>query len=65
MLHNFDLVALAVTLPEYDLLPGALGTVLEVYTEPRITYNVEFGASDGGIMPLVTLDPEQVQKLGR
>ncbi|GAB6899618.1 DUF4926 domain-containing protein [Kineosporia succinea] len=65
MLHNFDLVALAVTLPEHDLVPGALGTVVEVYTDPKEAYHVEFGASDGGVTPLVRLGPDEVHKLGR
>ncbi|MBT0772798.1 DUF4926 domain-containing protein [Kineosporia sp. J2-2] len=62
MLHNFDLVSLAVTLPGNDLYPGALGTVVEVIREPNLVYGVEFGSSDGGVATLVRLDPEQVRK---
>lgn len=63
MLHNFDLVCLSVTLPEHDLLPGALGTVVEVFTDPKVAYEIEFGGQDGLLPPHVMLDPEQVRKL--
>ncbi|MCE0534140.1 DUF4926 domain-containing protein [Kineosporia rhizophila] len=63
MLHNFDLVSLSVTLPEHGLLPGALGTVLAVFTDPRVAYEVEFGGQDGLRPPHVMLGPDQVRRL--
>ena len=63
MLHNFELVSLSVTLPEHGLLPGALGTVVEVFTDPNVTYEVEFGHQDGLRSPLVMLGPEQLRRL--
>ncbi len=63
MLHNFDLVSLSVTLPEHGLLPGALGTVVQVFTDPHVAYGVEFGGPDGMHPPQVMLGPEQIHKL--
>jgi len=62
LLNNFDLVSLAVTLPEHGLLPGALGTIVEVVTEPRLAYAIEFGGQDGLRAPQVTLGEGQVLK---
>jgi hypothetical protein len=62
VLHNFDLVSLAVTLPEHGLLPGALGTIVEVFTEPELSYAIEFGGQDGIRPPYVMLGEAQVLK---
>jgi hypothetical protein len=63
VLHNFELVSLAVTLPEHGLLPGALGTIVEVFTKPDLAYEVEFGGQDGLRPPHVTLGPEHLRPL--
>ena len=62
MLHNYDLVSLAVTLPEHGLLPGALGTILEVFTEPELAYAIEFGGQDGLRASHVMLGEGQILK---
>ncbi|MCD5309574.1 DUF4926 domain-containing protein [Kineosporia babensis] len=63
MLHNFDLVSLSVTLPEHGLLPGALGTVVQVITDPAEAYGIEFGGPDGLVPSQVMVAPDQVRRL--
>jgi len=63
VLHNYELVTLSVTVPEHGLMPGALGTIVDIRTDPRLAYEIEFGGQDGGSDPHVVLGPDQACKL--
>ncbi|WP_423223192.1 DUF4926 domain-containing protein [Candidatus Amarolinea aalborgensis] len=49
--------------PGHSVLAGDLGTVVEIYTTPRLAYEVEFVNPDGSTRALLTLAPEQVRRL--
>ncbi len=53
MINELDVVALTRAFPEFGLTAGALGTVVEVYTE--VDLEVEFVAKDGTTDALLTL----------
>ncbi len=44
-------------------MAGDLGTIVEVYTDPYLAYDVEFVNPDGSTRALLTLSPEQVRRL--
>lgn len=56
-----DLVALTVDLPEHGLGRGNIGTIVEVFDEPRRAYEVEFVDEDGYTIALVALGPGQIE----
>jgi hypothetical protein len=58
-----DTVIAAVNVPDHDILAGDLGTIVEVYTAPRLAYEVEFVNPDGTTRALLTLAPDQVRRL--
>ena len=49
--------------PGHSVLAGDLGTVVEIYTVPRLAYEVEFVNPDGSTRALLTLAPDQVRRL--
>ena len=49
--------------PGQSVLAGDLGTVAEIYTVPRLAYEVEFVNPDGFTRALLTLAPDQVRRL--
>jgi hypothetical protein len=49
--------------PGHSVLAGDLGTVVEVYTQPRLAYEVEFVNPDGSTRALLTLAPDQIRRL--
>lgn len=57
----FDLAALTETLPEHGLERGDVGTIVEVFDEPRRAYEVEFVDDDGYTIALVALRPDQLE----
>jgi hypothetical protein len=58
-----DTVIAATNLPEYKVLAGNLGAVIEVYAAPTLAYEVEFVNPDGSTRALLTLAPSQVRRL--
>ena len=56
----YDVVELAVDLPERGLRVGMVGTVVDVYDDPR-AFEVEFDDEDGVEIALLALRPEQVR----
>ena len=62
-LDLFDTVIAAVNLPEYKVLAGDLGAIVEVYTTPDLAYEVEFVYPDGSTRALLTLAPHQLRRL--
>ena len=62
-LDLFDTVIAAVNLPEYKVLAGDLGAIVEVYTTPDLAYEVEFVYPDGSTRAVLTLAPHQLRRL--
>ena len=53
----FDVIELLVHLPEFELVPGMQGAIVECYDENH--YEVEFSNKSGKTNALCTLTPEQ------
>ena len=58
-----ETVIAAVNFPNHRVLAGDLGTVVEIYTQPSLAYEVEFVNPDGYTRALLTLSPGQVRRL--
>lgn len=54
----YDMVTLIEDLPEEGLHAGQAGVVVEVYED---AYEVEFNDTDGGLIALLALKPEQLR----
>ena len=63
MLNLLDTVIASTNFPEYKVLAGDLGAVVEVYAAPTLAYEVEFVNPDGSTRALLTLAPSQVRRL--
>ncbi len=59
MINELDLVALTVPLPEWDLSPGDIGTVVDVLGDRA--YIVEFFDDDGETITVEMLEAGQVR----
>lgn len=59
-MNLYDVVELAVDLPEQGLEAGMIGTVVDVYDDPR-AFEVEFDDEDGVEIALLALKPEQLR----
>ena len=56
-----DVVELLEELPEDGLVAGAKGTVVEVYENPNLAYEVEFCNDEGETTAMLALLPHQVR----
>ena len=63
ILSLLDTVIAATNFPDYKVLAGDLGAVVEVYAAPSLAYEVEFVNPDGSTRALLTLAPSQVRPL--
>ena len=63
MLNLLETVIASTNFPEYEVLAGDLGAIVEVYTAPKLAYEVEFVNPDGSTRALLTLAPSQVRRL--
>jgi hypothetical protein len=61
MFSMFDKVQLAIALPEASLKEGAIGSVVDVYAQPREAYEVEFTDDLGRTIALIAVDPDQIK----
>lgn len=61
-INLLDVVALTLDLPEYGLLQGQVGTVVEVLADGE-AFEVEFSDREGRTYESVGLTPEQVMVL--
>jgi hypothetical protein len=61
--EEFDLVRLKRPLPALGLPEGARGTALIIYRKPELAFEVEFLDSEGESLGVVTLSPEDVEKV--
>ncbi|MBO1057968.1 MAG: DUF4926 domain-containing protein [Dolichospermum sp. JUN01] len=57
-----DVVALTVDLPEYHLLRGQVGTIVELLSDGAV-FEVEFSDSNGQTYESLGLRPEQIMVL--
>ena len=58
-----ETVIVTTSFPDQQVLAGDLGTIVEVYTDPYLAYEVEFVNPDGSTRALLTLTAEQVRRL--
>ena len=63
MFGLLDIVIVTANFPDYQVLAGDLGTVVEIYTTPQIAFEVEFVNPDGSTRSLLTLSTDQVRRL--
>ncbi len=61
-INLFDVVALTVDLPEYNLWQGQIGTVVEILADGN-AYEVEFFDREGRTYESVGLRPDQIMVL--
>lgn len=64
MIDLYDVVELAVDLPELGLVRGTVGTVVHVFHEPALAYEVEFTDDGGKTLAMVPLPAEQLHPCG-
>ncbi len=57
----FDVVETLVDIPRIDVVRGMSGTIVEIYTEPSLGYEVEFVYEGQTDLLLETLTPSQVR----
>ncbi len=62
-LRILDTVIVTVDLTDEEVLTGDLGTVVEVYTDPHLAYEVEFVNPNGTTRALLTLSDDQIRPL--
>ncbi len=62
-LRMLDTVIATTNFPEYRVLAGDLGTIVEIYSIPDTAYEVEFVNPDGSTRALLTLARQQVRSL--
>ena len=58
-----DLIEVIKDVPAQKVRPGAVGTVVDVYTNPNLAYEVEFFDHSGRERALIALLPDQVRKI--
>jgi len=57
----YDVVELAVDLPDEGLKSGAVGTIVDIYNSPNVAYEVEFTDDEGRTVAMLALLPEQIR----
>jgi hypothetical protein len=60
-LSLYDVVRLAVDLPEDGLQAGAIGTVVEIFDVPQRAYEIEFADDSGTTIAQLALEPGQIE----
>jgi len=65
MFREYDEVKLLRDLPEQNLFAGEIGVVLIIYNEPGLprAYEVDFSDYVGGILKIVTLYQEDIERV--
>ena len=59
----FDVVKLTQDLPQEGLKKGQQGTILEIFHEPHLAYEIEFCDEDGQTLALLALQPDQIESM--
>ena len=62
MLEEYDMVELKSPLASSPIPSGTRGTVLMVFREPRVAYEVEFVSGSGKSLGTCTVEPGQIEK---
>jgi len=62
-LQLMETVVATVNKPDDQILAGDIGTIVDVYTQMSIAYEVEFSNADGSVRTLATLAPDQIRRL--
>ena len=62
-LSLLETVIATIEIPNHQVLRGDLGTIVEIYDNPNLAYEVEFVNPDGTTRALLTLLPNQIRKL--
>jgi hypothetical protein len=57
----YDVVEVVNDLPDEKLTAGMVGTIVHVFHEPRLAYEVEFSDADGQTVAMLPLTPDQVR----
>ncbi len=60
MFKALDQVALTAPIPQYDLEPGDVGTVVDIYADGK-AYVVEFFSVTGETIAVTTIEAHQVR----
>lgn len=60
-IEQFDTVRLPAGIQEGDVPEGALATVLTVYTDPHLAYEIEVADADGQTRYVGVVDPSWVE----
>jgi hypothetical protein len=63
MLAILETIIVTVNVPDYQVLAGDIGTVVEIYPTPQLAYEIEFVNPDGSTRALLTLAAAQVRRL--
>lgn len=56
-MKQFDTVALVRDLPEFDMIAGTVGTIIDAYQEPAAAFEVESCDAQGRTIAQVVLPP--------
>lgn len=56
----YDVVEPTVDLPGEGLKAGAVGTIIEVYRNPDLAYEVEFSDGEGRTLPMLALGAQHL-----
>lgn len=62
MFEEYSRVALTIDLPEYDLIVGDVGTIVEIFGNGK-DYLVEFNTREGYLVAMTLLTPLQLRNL--
>lgn len=63
MLAILETIIVTVNIPDYQVLAGDIGTVVEIYPAPNLAYEIEFVNPNGTTRALLTLAADQVRRL--
>ncbi len=61
MFSMFDKVQLVKPVPEASLKAGSIGSVVDVYAQPREAYEIEFTDELGRTVALIAVGPDQIK----
>ena len=57
----YDVVELMTDLPAEGLTAGSVGTVVHIFHEPNLAYEVEFADDEGKTLAMVALTPDHLR----
>lgn len=59
----YDLVELKEALPEENLPAGAVGSIVHVFHQPELAYEIEFTDEEGRTLNSVALTPDRIRRV--